>query len=37
MLDARIQTMDNRGRRFVTKKKGLIVDSPYIKWHYQRL
>lgn len=32
MLDARIQTMDNRADRFVTKeKKDLIVDS-YIKW-----
>lgn len=31
-LDARIQTMDNRADRFVTKeKKDLIVDS-YIKW-----
>lgn len=31
-LDARIQTMDNKADRFVTKeKKDLIVDS-YIKW-----
>ena len=37
MLDARIQTMDNRADRFVTKeRKDLIVDS-YIKWRIQRL